>query len=322
LILIAFCNAQAKPTRFEKLVDAQRKSAIIELNNEDLKSYSTFKSNYSLILLFSTRNPQMPGFANSKQASREYQQVAAEFFKSLGPQGINSPQWEQNPVFFAKCEVENCRDMFVEGTQKAGWRSVPKVLRIPPRSAKGMNVGSWEDLNQEEVTESSADIAAWISKRTGYPVFITKPFLEKYGSQIMTVGVLAAIAYLLAPRIKRAFKNPMFWFVLSLGVYGFTMAGVVFNAIHAPPWYYKHPQNGQTYYIYPSARQQFVAEGLIMAVLLTGTGLIFVGFSAWVPTLKTAWAKRVGFVMLSVCFLLSHAQVMQIFRSKYGFYPF
>lgn len=45
------------------------------------------------------------------------------------------------------------------------------------------------------------------------------------------------------------------------------MAGTVYNSIHAPPFAYRHPQSKQLYLIYPSARQQFVGEGLIMAGL-------------------------------------------------------
>lgn len=45
------------------------------------------------------------------------------------------------------------------------------------------------------------------------------------------------------------------------------MSGPVFNAINKPPFSYRHPQNGQVFYIYPSARQQFVAEGLIMGAI-------------------------------------------------------
>jgi len=323
VITIAFCNAQAKPTRFEKLIDAQRKSSIIELNNEDLKSYASFKSNYTMILLFTSKNPQISDVSAADQTNSAYQQAADAFFQSLGPERINSEQWQQNPVFFARCDVENCREVFVDGTKKAGWRAVPKVFCLTPRSGKGLNLGSWEDMSQEPVRASGADIAAWISHKTRYPLFLEKSFFAKYGTGLMNMAVFAVVVYLLAPRIQRAISNTMFWFVLSLGVYAFTMAGVVFNAIHPEVGFsYKHPQSGQTYYIYPSARTQFVAEGYIMAVLLTGTGLLFVLFSAWVPTLKTPWAKRAGFAVLGLSFLLSHSQVMNIFRSKYGFYPF
>lgn len=56
------------------------------------------------------------------------------------------------------------------------------------------------------------------------------------------------------------------------------MSGPVFNAINNPPFSYKQQQNGQVFYIYPSPRQQFIAEGLIMGatnILLFNIYLIF-----------------------------------------------
>jgi len=231
----------------------------------------------------------------------------------------------RNQFFFAKCDVENCKEAFSDGVHKAGWSALPKVLRIPPKGSKRVDVKSWQDMSSDSVTENAAEIAAFVSTITGYKKFLERSILATIQVGLTYVlaagGVVTTFMYIL-PRFAVVYNNPRFWFTLSLGVYMLTQAGVVYNSIHRPPFSYRHPQSGQQVYIYPSARQQFVAEGLIMAVLQAGMGLLWVAFAEWIPNLKSASRKRVAFVLLALCFFITLSQIMNIFRVKYGFYPF
>ncbi len=62
------------------------------------------------------------------------------------------------------------------------------------------------------------------------------------------------------------------------------MAGVVYNRIRNPP--FADVQNGKVSYISPSPRTQFVAEGVIIAIVLGGAGVLLVIIGDVVPRVK------------------------------------
>jgi len=296
----------------------QEKKNVIDFKDETIKTFIGQKTNYSIVLLFSTRNEQIPGVEIAKQATSDLAAVADLFFSKYG---IRSAEWKKNPLFFVRCEVEQCRDVFVEGTQKARWKQLPKLVFIKPKNTQSLDQEKWIDMG-DPLQADATDMTEWISLMSGYELKIERSLWSLYGSILSFWGSALAVLYMFYPRIKNLVNKPMFWFAVSLGVYCFTMSGAVFNAIHMPPWSHVDPRTKHITYIYPSARQQFVSEGLILAVLLSGLGLLFVSFSSWIPTLKEAWQKRVGFTLLGLCFYLSLAQLMALFRVKHGWYPY
>jgi len=315
---------QEKQSKLEKLKELQRKSQVIDFTDDRIQSFTTQKSDYTIVLLMATTNNQIPGADLAVLATTEFSRVASSYLSSLGSDGMNSEIFRENPIFFARCELERCKEAFKEGGTKAGWKAIPKILIIPPRSEKGaLDVNRWIDMSADPIVGLASDIATWIRGVTGYDnLVIVTPFLERFGNTIVTLLLGGAAFYVAYPRLKIYTRSHYFWFILSIATYSFSMAGVVFNSIHNPPWYYVHPQTKQTMYIYPSARQQFVAEGLIMASLLSGLGLVCVGFGFWVPSLKENGKKRLAFGALCFLFFMLYQQLMRIFRAKYSWYPY
>jgi len=321
-ILWSSIDAQ-QPSRFDKLKELQRKSTILDFTDDSIQGYTTQVSNYTIVLLMATTNIQVPGADLAKVATQQFSIVANSYLQSLGSEQLDSPTFLKDPIFFARCELEKCRETFREGGSKAGWRAIPKLFVIRPRSVKGgVDVTKWVDMSGDPVSADAFGIAKWIKEVTGYSFTVQVSFFDRYSNDLITVFLLGVVIYGLYPRLKVLVQIRLFWFAVGMGVYCFSMAGVVFNAIHNPPWNYVHPQNKQVMYIYPSARQQFVAEGLILAALLGGLGLVVLGFGAWIPSLKDNSKRRVGFAVLSIMFFFLYQQLMTIFRSKYGWYPF
>jgi len=214
---------------------------------------------------------------------------------------------------------KKCRETFTLGADKHGWRVIPKLLVIPPRLEKGpLDVSKWIDMSAEPVFSNAVQMADWIHSVTGYKISVYIPFLDRFGNTIISVVLFCIIVYGTAPYLKQWIKEKLLWFALCLAVYFISMAGVIFNAIHNPPWSYIEPQSKQTMYFYPSARQQFVAEGIIMATLLSGISLVVVAFGAWIPHIKDNIKRRVLFFILAFLFFSLHQQITKIFKSKYG----
>jgi len=255
-----------------------------------------------------------------RDTTKHFSLVAETYFQSLGPEGYDSATFKQNPVFFARCEVESCRDAFTSGT-KIGWRALPKLVFIPPRAVKGnVDVSKWIDMSGEPIYQGAPTIAQWISATSHHPFEVHPSFIEQYGNTITYVSFTVLFMYGIIPRLKGWIKHKLFWFALGMGAFAFSMAGIVYDLIHTPPFYYNHPQTKQAMFIYPSARQQFIAEGLIMAVLLTATGLVVIGI-ALVPTVKDNFKKRILFAGLAILFFTLYSQCYKIFKVKYPWYP-
>lgn len=85
----------------------------------------------------------------------------------------------------------------------------------------------------------------------------------------------------------------MLWYALAVATYMIVMAGVVYNRIRNPP-FMDVQQNGKIQLIAPSPRSQYVAEGMIISVVLAGAGVLFVVLGDIVPRLSPAY-KRTAF---------------------------
>jgi len=318
LILVEGENKQ-----LEKLKELQQKFRVIEFTDDSIYSFTRHQNNYSIALLMSTTNNQIPGADIAKIATEEFRTVSEAYFSSLGRGGYNSEEFIKQPIFFARCELEKCRETFKEGGTKAGWKVIPKIFIILPNPEKSaVDVMKWIDMNSEPIFDKAPQIAKWIREVTKYPIYVEIPFLERYGNVIGTLILGSLFLFVLFHRVKEWIQIPLFWFTLSMGTYVFSMAGIVFNSIHSPPWNYYNPQSKQTMYIYPSSRHQFVAEGMILAALLSGVSLSIVGFGYLIPKLKENRQKRVAFVILAFVFFTLYSQLLKVFRMKYGWYPY
>jgi len=129
------------------------------------------------------------------------------------------------------------------------------------------------------------------------------------------------LAALLIPKIYFRRKDPLIWYGAALCVYMFVMSGSIYNAIRGTPFWHQTADGKVVSYIYPSAREQFIVEGYIMASLLTGLGLLVVALNTVPFMFKNPWTQRsfaMGFIILLVYgFNLLRA----IMKKKYGHYP-
>jgi len=308
----------ATQTRFEKLIDKSKGSGIFEIESaETLKTYSLSKHNYSLFILFSTNdhNVQCPACRPSME---QFSALGREFITSLGGEGFASQKFLEHPVFLAFCDILKLKDFIL---QSGIVKEVPTLLYVPPRDVKS------DDFLYEPLEGMSSDFSAermahFVTQKSHYDMDIKESEFIYYVMYILTAGLALFAFRSILPTLKENFFKPSFWFALSIGVFAFVMAGTVYNSINNPPPYYKHPHTGQLFLIYPSSRQQFVYEGLLMSALMTFVSLTFIGFGALVPQMKEVGKQRVIFLVIGFSFFVSYSNFIKIFKVKYGWYPF
>jgi len=144
------------------------------------------------------------------------------------------------------------------------------------------------------------------------------PFYEKYSKELLILFIVIMAASLV-PKVLAKRRDPMLWYAAALSVFAIVMSGTIYNAIRgAPFWHYN--QDGIMYF-YPSAREQFVIEGYIMASIFIGMGLLIVGLNTVVFWVENAWFRRALAVLLITGLTIGFNFVRGIVRRKYGHYP-
>jgi len=314
VVLLLLPAIFSQDTGFEKLKrDTIHKEGAIDILDADILPIVNGRHNYSIILLLTTRNPAMPAWEMCKGVNVEYRRAGEEFYGyNGGASGLNSDGFKADPTFMVVCDVEKCRELI----GKAKWTTIPKIVHIPASQSKSFDMSKWKEMELNAL--KAEDIAAFISRERKIDFKILPSAIERF-APFASILAAAAICWRL---LRGYWKDPTLWFLVSLAVFGFSMAGVVFNAIHAPPFAYTNPQNKQTMWIYPQARMQFVSEGIIMAVLLIFTGLVWVTFGALIPKIRPGMYQRLAFVGSVLAYVICYSAVQSIFKIKYSWYPF
>mmetsp|Transcript_15909 Transcript_15909/g.27263 ORF Transcript_15909/g.27263 Transcript_15909/m.27263 type:complete len:141 (-) Transcript_15909:17-439(-) len=116
--------------------------------------------------------------------------------------------------------------------------------------------------------------------------------------------------------------NPAITFVVAMVVFFLSMAGLVYNLIRTPPWTGFNRQTGAPEYIMASSRSQYVAEGLIVATLMSGAGIAHVGINVIGSKRLSPMVYRLIFYTLLIVYFFCANSLYEIFMKKYGFYPY
>jgi hypothetical protein len=122
------------------------------------------------------------------------------------------------------------------------------------------------------------------------PIYQT--FVEKVTPLVAFVALTVLVVRLIQ-KYQTHLYSPMLWYMFAVVTYCIVMAGVVYNRIRNPP-FMDIQQNGRAQLISPSPRTQYVAEGIIIAFVLGGAGVLFVVLGDFVPRLSGS-KKRIAF---------------------------
>jgi len=312
--LTCVSSSEAAQSRWQKLINKNAQGALLSLSSKTLQSLARDARNYSVIIYFGSK-------PTDKQYKCEFCKIVEPQFKNLfgvyrqylGRRGYDSQEFAAHPIFFARCEIPDC----LEAASQSGLTSIPQIVELP--MARRASQGSKIDVNIYEITQKITPhaVAVWIQERTGQ-LIMTEPFIDKYNREIAMAGTFILLLILI-PKVYARRKDPMIWFAASVCVYLFVMSGSIYNAIRGTPFWHQS-QDGSIMFFYPSSRDQFIVEGYIMAVFLTGMGMLVVALSK-VQELDNPWAKRILVLVIITALTTGFNTLRLIVRRKYGHYP-
>jgi len=223
---------------------------------------------------------------------------------------FTSQDFLSHPFFIGVLEYDAGPDVF----QQYKFTTVPHFVYFPPGQKSSDSIGESNTLHIH--APSAEDIASFVHNKVGVEIPIYKNPLFFY----LTVALVVASIFM-ATRLARGFvstfRTPLFWYAVAVAGYFVVMAGITYDILRNPPWSEANPWSGQVQYISPQARTQFVAEGFIIASLLTTTGLLFVAIGDGIPRIQSKKKQNVLFAAACLALLVCLSMINSIFAMKY-----
>jgi len=197
--------------------------------------------------------------------------------------------------------------------QQYEFTNVPHFTYIAPGKKK---VSSIPDHDFFRNTNAGPDeFSSFVQNKIGVliPIYVdpTQQYMTFAAAIFFGVATLRTIY-----QKRKKLVNPMMWFVITMGLYFIVMAGLAYNIIRTPP-FSEIRQDGTQLFISPQARSQYVAEGLIIGALMTGTGLLFVVVGDVVPRFKVGSTQRLVFWCAAGVLFMCLVSINNIFFTKY-----
>jgi len=205
-------------------------------------------------------------------------------------------------------EPNNAMEVF----QAYQFTTVPHFVYIPAGDKKVTKLREDQFLRNPHTTVS--DIIKFVEEKTKVYVPLYQSPIDRFMPLVMAIAVTVLLVRL-ARKYSSRLYDPMLWYTLALITYMIVMAGVVYNRIRNPP--FMDMRDGKAMLISPSPRTQFVAEGILIAIVLGGAGVVFVVLGDLVPRVHGAWKKRVAFWVSSVLLFMFLTTLNNIYHVKY-----
>eukprot|EP01089_Gocevia_fonbrunei_P013978 TRINITY_DN372_c0_g1_i1.p1 TRINITY_DN372_c0_g1~~TRINITY_DN372_c0_g1_i1.p1 ORF type:complete len:218 (+),score=6.80 TRINITY_DN372_c0_g1_i1:317-970(+) len=198
-------------------------------------------------------------------------------------------------------------------------KQVPVLLIVPPSHSK-LTPEIYPITSLDDLSDNSR-LAAWITSMSGAKIHIPVPFWHAPTFKWLVLAGLFVYLLTKVPFIIRNMSNPLLWFILAMFVYCFVMSGAVYNSMRRVPFWQKGPTSISLFY--PGLQSQFKAEGLIVAALMLGCGMIWVLLTMWPPKIKGKWKRYGVFSVLFILQVLSVHWLVKLYATvKLPGYPY
>jgi len=258
--------------------------------------------NYSLILFFTSRNPQCAAckFLDPQIKLLEYS------WRTSTP--------EDAPLFIFRIIAERNMELF----NQLSVTNVPVLLHLPP-SETGWIVQEDQKYPFQRGAIAAGDFAAWARTQTGVEIIIWEPWWMKH-QKLFFVSLLFLIIRPIY-KSRHHFQNSYFWFSAALAIFFISIGGIVFDAIRNPPLF-GSAWSGEFSLIDPHYGSHFVVEGLLLSFLHIAAGLLFVAIWSLAPTMKGGLMQRILFYTLFLLLVGIVSSIFKIFCFKSGSLPY
>lgn len=143
----------------------------------------------------------------------------------------------------------------------------------------------------------------FVNKRTERDV-IYKPTLSTMLTTFFGFISVAAVGVYIYINLKFIWTNWIVWFVGSLLVYITCVSGVIYDIIHDVPFVGRDRNTGEVMVFAEGNREQYGAEGLVISLMISFIGLLFVSIIVMGQRLDKKYSLVGSLVALLLIFFL------------------
>jgi oligosaccharyltransferase complex subunit gamma len=327
--LMAFCadaKKGNKAPRGEKSSDsaAQRVATIASKAPFTFlsdKNFSTFVANrprdYHAVIMFTALDPKYQCMVCTR--ARDAFVEAAGFY---GEQFDFAGQSIDSRVAFFIADVDSARSTFND----MGLETVPRVFALPPlnEDAPKVKVGDYE-VNSQSLIDGPSAFLDEISKGTGVRIVAT----QNPWQYILIMGILAYVLAYIASSASFDptnaiywYRSPRIWVLVSTICFCVGVSGSIFCVIRSAPMVGRYQGQGMTIFA-GQGRDQYLLEGLIVALLTVGcgvAGVLMVGASK--IRSPEPVTRHIGVMLGMAVFVVCAIEIAGLYQMKTGWYQF
>jgi len=312
LLCFALCCVSAEKfsaPQLKKLQKMAKDSPVIKFNADTYKTYVTeTERNYTVFMLFTATHHKYK-CGPCRQLAESFQVFGDSYARQYNSD-YNSVEFLSKPFFLGQLEPDDGMDVF----QGYGFQTVPHFAVIHPGKKTTLSIPESDFFRNTGAKPE--DFSQYVQEKIDVSVEIyysPVPRLMAVGAFLLLAAAMARLGFV----VRKRLQDPMVWFVITMGLYFIVMAGIAYNFIRSPPYSDTNPNTGEVTYIAPQARSQYVAEGLIIATLMTGTGILIVAIGDLIPYMRSAINQRILFWICSLALFICLVSLNNIFFAKY-----
>jgi hypothetical protein len=223
----------------------------------------------------------------------------------------------QRVVFF-KAEVDDARNIFTELRVE----TVPRTFVFPPADTKSKKVPMQEyEIEGRGFLEGLSSSVETVNNVTGVKIQILQhPFLFLFAAAVFAVLLslfVSAAAYDVTGSLLW-YQTPKLWVIISIICFGVGVSGCIFCIIRgAPPFGFG--REGTLSIFAPQGRDQYLIEGIIVALWTVGAGLAAY-FAAQSTKIPVPLLREVLVLAFVTCFIVLGVQIWTAYVSKTAWY--
>lgn len=222
---------------------------------------------YDFIVIYSANEHLCP---ICKPAEESFKRVAISYWMA----GKSEIREDRVPVFFGLVDLGK----HTEIAQMHRMSRAPNLHRYyksefdGARSVTGEIQPSSRKFMWSKPEMPVDELLEWMNSETNSQVEVYFSTGEKVGRILMGLTLIASAVVLVVRLVVSCRRNSVLIAIVALGIHFIATSGIFYNIIHGMQWA-GTDQKGESQFLMPTARGQFLGEGLVMSGLVVSSGV-------------------------------------------------
>jgi hypothetical protein len=308
-------SSSSSASKVEQISKAIRSGGpLVALSDHNFSKFVNDRPrDYYAVLVLTATDPQY-GCSVCVKAKGNLEDVAKLYHSQYN---ISEIPVDQRVIFF-KAEVDDARNIFTQLRVE----TVPRTFILPPVDTNSKLVPMQEyEIEGRGFLEGLSSSVDTLNNATKVKIQILQsPFLFLFTVAVFAVFLslfVSAAAYDVLGSLLW-YQTPKIWVIISVICFGVGVSGCIFCIIRsAPPLGFSH--QGTLSIFSPQGRDQYLVEGIIVALWTVGAGLAAY-FAAYSTKIPVPLLREVLVLVFMTCFIVLGVQIWMAYVSKTAWY--